>query len=424
MSTRFEHVRIDIRDAPTGWTLAMFSKVAEINPKRSLSVDTEYPFIPMDALSADSPRVTYVERRIWNHSNGSKFQKGDVLLARITPSAENGKTAIVDVETGFGSTEFIVLSPKKGGIEDDHFLYYAVKFDRIRNQAIQRMTGSTGRQRIPPEAFDDIMFPVPPVAEQQKIASILSTVDNAIQKTDEIIAKTQQLKKGLMQQLLTKGIGHTKFKQTEIGQIPEEWGVRKLTELLDEPLRNGVNKNKEDFGFGIKFVNVLDVFCPFIIDNSKLRRINATSEEVDRHRLRSGDILVVRSSLKKDGVAYPALFEEDSEPVIFAGFLIRIRPNKKVVCPPYLLHYLRTERARQRLISYSGTVAITNVTQESLETLVVPIPTIEEQQTITSILSILDDKIEKERTKKDELEQLKKGLMQVLLTGKVRVKVN
>ena len=67
------------------------------------------------------------------------------------------------------------------------------------------------------------IHPYHPLKEQQKIASILSNVDNLIQKTDQIIEQTQRLKKGLMQRLLTKGIGHTKFKKTELGEIPEEW---------------------------------------------------------------------------------------------------------------------------------------------------------------------------------------------------------
>jgi len=187
------------------WRFDAFGNAVEVNPRRKLVQGKEYSFIPMEALSTDSPNVTFIQRRVWDRSSGSKFQNGDVLLARITPSAENGKTALVNLPDalGFGSTEFIVLSPKKGGIEDSQFLYYLVKFERIRNQAIQRMTGSTGRQRIPPEALDDILCPVPPVAEQRRIASILSTVDDAIQKIDEKKRSLERLKKGLMQVLLT-----------------------------------------------------------------------------------------------------------------------------------------------------------------------------------------------------------------------------
>ena len=75
------------------------------------------------------------------------------------------------------------------------------------------------------EQYSQIPIPLPPLKEQQKIASILSNVDELIQKTEQIIEQTQRLKKGLMQRLLTKGIGHTKFKKTELGEIPEEWNI-------------------------------------------------------------------------------------------------------------------------------------------------------------------------------------------------------
>ena len=104
--------------------------------------------------------------------------------------------------------------------------------------------------------------------------------------------------------------------------LPQDWQWAKLGEVLREPLKNGLNYRKEDLGVGTKFVNVADIFCPATIDTTKLGRINnISSQNVSRCQLRTDDILVVRSSLKREGVAYPALFIEDNESVIFCGFL-------------------------------------------------------------------------------------------------------
>ena len=107
--------------------------------------------------------------------------------------------------------------------------------------------------------------------------------------------------------------------------MPEEWDVVKLSGVMREPLKNGINKNKEDFGFGTKMVNVLDIFCPFLVDNTNLGRINVSSKEIERYRLKTGDVLVVRSSLKKEGVGLATL-------QIPTGWLTISRPCEKQGC--------------------------------------------------------------------------------------------
>jgi len=109
------------------------------------------------------------------------------------------------------------------------FLFYILQCSVVQKIINDNTTGSTIKHAA--RAVNFIKLVVPPLEEQQKIAEILSTIDEAIQKTDEIIAKTERLKKGLMQELLTKGIGHKEFKDTEIGEIPKEWEVVSLEDV-------------------------------------------------------------------------------------------------------------------------------------------------------------------------------------------------
>jgi type I restriction enzyme S subunit len=422
MGTESGYKRTEIGEIPKEWRAEILSNVVEVNPKRSLLVDREYPFIPMDALSDNLPMVTYVEKRIWNRSSGSKFQTGDVLLARITPSAENGKTALVEINDddgkGFGSTEFIVLSTKTGGIEDPRFLYHVVKFDAVRKQAIQRMTGSTGRQRIPPEAFDDILCPIPTVVEQQEIASILSTVDDVIQKTDEIISATQQLKKGLMQQLLTKGIGHTKFKQTGIGEIPEEWEFVPGNQLFK--LVSGYAPAAIKFGHqtsdAILYVKVDDMNDP------RNERFIVASE------------LVLSKTQNPDIMTYtPGTIVFPKRGAAILGNKVRILGREAIfdtnvmglVCNPDLdenfFRYQLEHFGLYRLLENAGIPQLNN---KHLYPFKFKRPPLVEQRKIASILSDFENKIDTEKQTRAHLERLKKGLMQVLLTGKVRVRVN
>ncbi len=231
---------VKFKDTPAGkvpidWQVGTFSDISEINPRRTLRKGSVYPFVEMAAVDSESHRVKFVQAREYK-GNGAKFQNGDTLFARITPCVENGKTAFIDVmkekHFGHGSTEFIVLGPKD--IAHPKFIYFCTKWDKVRNIAIAKMEGTSGRQRVPSRVFtEDIFIPIPPIPEQKKIADILTTVDDAIEKTTQIIDKIKELKKGLMQKLLTRGIGHKRFKKTEIGETPVEWGVGNISDYGD-----------------------------------------------------------------------------------------------------------------------------------------------------------------------------------------------
>jgi len=421
MSAKLGYKLTEIGAVPEEWRVEVFTDAVQVNPGRSLVAGKEYPFVPMDALTTDSPRVRYVLRRVWNQSSGSRFQNGDVLLARITPSAENGKTALLDSldgdSTGFGSTEFLVLSPKTGGIEDSKFLYHLIKFEKIRNQAIQRMTGSTGRQRIPPGAFGDILCPIPPVSEQRKIASILSTVDDAIQKTDEIIAKTQQLKKGLMQQLLTKGIGHTKFKQTEIGSIPKDWRIATIGSVTQ--VRNGSTprRNVKDYWENgqVPWIPTAQVNERFIAI-SREYITDVAVREANLHLIPKGSLLLamIGQGLTRGKVAKLLI-----DAAINQNFAA-IFPCEEMDTD-FLFHFLDFNYFRIRNMGRGGNQWALNC--EIVRSIPIPVPPKDEQQEIARILSSVDDGTEEENQRKHQLERLKKGLVQVLLTGKVRVKV-
>ena len=263
-------------------------------------------------------------------------------------------------------------------------------------------------------------------AEQAKIAEVLSTVDRAIEQTEALIAKQQRIKTGLMQDLLTRGIdehGNLRSEQTHeckdssLGRIPAGWEVKALSEI--GWFTNGINKSKEDFGFGTLFVNIADVY-PDHLDVHSLGRLNASDAEATRYGLNIGDILIDRSSVKLEGVGYPTVFEGHNEPVVFCGFIIRFRPRVNINSR-FLCLQMRDDPFRIEVFKVATRSANVNVNQESLAELRIKIPTVDEQNRIVSFEAAIDKEHQNLRTQLVKLASLKTALMQDLLTGNKRV---
>ena len=233
-----------------------------------------------------------------------------------------------------------------------------------------------------------------------------------------------------MQELLANGIDqngqirtpqtHT-YKPSELGLIPDEWEIVSLGEIGN--FKNGVNKSKDDFGFGRPFINLQDVFGHWEIEHSDFDLVNATDEELKNYNLKKGDILFIRSSVKPSGVGLTALIKEDISNTIYSGFIIRFRSKEKVFNNEYKKYCFHDELFRKKLLQKSTVSANSNINQESLSSLSLLLPPVKEQIQIAKILSTKDKKIEIEETNRAKLKELKKGLMNDLLSGEVRVKV-
>ena len=236
---------------------------------------------------------------------------------------------------------------------------------------------------------------LPPLSEQHKIAAILSSVDEAIEKTETIIEQTEKVKKGLMQQLLTKGIGHTKFKKTEIGEIPEEWEVRRLEEICE------IRYGKSPKGVKVEYSDY---------------PIMGTSGHVGyaKEFLFSGPMILVG---RKGTIDKPIYIERDCWIIDTAYGLFA---DQTKVSLKWLYYFLTS----YDLASLNEATGVPSLNRNSLYSIKVPLPSLNEQNKISNILTSIEQKIETEKEKLSIINEIKKGLMQSLLTGKVRVKVD
>jgi type I restriction enzyme S subunit len=208
----------------------------------------------------------------------------------------------------------------------------------------------------------------------------------------------------------------TKFKQTEIGLIPEDWDIVELGEIGN--FKNGINKSKEDFGFGFPFVNLMDVFGkPKIYGNEEFDLINSNEAERNLYDLRKGDIIFIRSSVKPSGVGLTSVVSVDLKKTVFSGFLIRYRENIGIH-NEYKRYCFYEEKFRNELISNSSVSANTNINQEALKKLKLSLPPLPEQKAIAQVLSDTDNLIQAIEQKLTKKRAIKQGAMQQLLTPK------
>jgi type I restriction enzyme S subunit len=225
----------------------------------------------------------------------------------------------------------------------------------------------------------------------------------------------------MMQKLLTRGIGHTKFKKTKIGEIPEKWEDLSLSQIIIS-LTNGIYKSNKYYGKGypnIRMFNINDG----IITKENVILLDVTEKELLEYGLETDDILINRVNAV-NLVGKSGIIPEDFGHATFESKNIRLRVKPKK-CYPKFLHYFFNSYSYFFQISSAIKPAVnqSTITQNDLEKLIIPLPPLSEQKQIASILSNVDTQIEKEKLHKSNLERLKKGLMQKLLTGQIRVKV-
>jgi type I restriction enzyme S subunit len=184
----------------TIWKEYKLSDFAEINPKIALKKGVEYSFVEMKDLSEGNKFVTPSQKK--ELKGGSRFENGDTLFARITPCLQNGKICEVkELENGkgFGSTEFLVFRGKEG-VSDSKFVHYLSLSNEVRSFAEQNMVGTSGRQRVSWQAFENLVLSLPDLPTQTAIAEILSSLDDKIELNNKINQELENLAQTLFKQ--------------------------------------------------------------------------------------------------------------------------------------------------------------------------------------------------------------------------------
>jgi type I restriction enzyme S subunit len=338
--------------------------------------------------------------------NDYLLDDGDILVNFINSIAQIGKTCIYN-NIGRKSiyTTNIFRIKVNGDLVNNKFFYYFTQTAKYNNEISLITKPAVNQASFTSVDFKNIKMAIATKKEQQKISAILSSVDEQIENTDNLIEKTKELKKGLMQRLLTKGIGHDRFKDTEIGRIPEEWEVKRLSDITQIIMGQSPDSSSyNEEGEGIPFFQGKTEFGSI---NPEVKKWCSKPTKIAEPL----DILIsVRAPVGDVNI-------NNVHSCIGRG-LGTIRQTN-ISYFKYIYYVLQIYQNEFKKSSQGSTFEAIN--SSDLKGLKIPAPEIEEQKQIASILSFVDEQIEQYKAKKEKLQELKKGLMQELLTGKIRV---
>ncbi|MDM0549257.1 restriction endonuclease subunit S [Clostridium perfringens] len=355
----------------------------------------------------------HITEERYNQAPEIQLKNGDVLM---TKDGTIGKLLYVDNLPGKASlnSHLFIMRPLNNKFISK-YLYYNLQSQGFKKYIDSNKTGST-IPAITQASMEKYKLILPSTREQEKIASILSIVDKQIENIEKLIQKNQELKKGLMQQLFIKGIGHIKFKKTEIGFIPDKWQIKKLSDLAD--IKRGASprpiNDKKWFSNekNIGWIRISDV------TNTK-KYLNATEQYLSEEGKKKSR-LVKKNDLIMSicaTIGKPIILNMDA--CIHDGFVLFDNMLNDNVDTEYLFYWLQKKEEEFKGMGQTGTQLNLNTT--IVGNTIIALPSLVEQKKISKILSELDEKLEQYQNKKENLEKIKKGMMQQLLTGKIRV---
>jgi type I restriction enzyme, S subunit len=307
------------------------------------------------------------------------------------------------------------------------YVFFYINSDLFRKQAEAKGTGTT-RLRIGLGTLKTCKIILPPLPEQKKIAEILTSIDNTIEFTRKVIDQTKKVKQGLLQELLTKGIGHTKFKMTEIGKIPDEWEVM----MIEQMIRNGyilghldgnhgsLYPRAEEFSeSGIPYISANNFIQGFVEFKNCKHLPLERALQFKKGVARDGDVLFAHNAT----VGPVAILETTEEFVILSTTATYYRCDKNLLINTFWKYFMQSSLFVNQYQAVMGQSTRNQVPITTQRKFFGVIPKIDEQEQIANIISTVDNKISASESEYNQLQQLKKGLMQDLLTGTVRVKV-
>ena len=379
--------------------------------------------LPTTKVEAGDYPVVYSNGIVRNHKD-FQVKGAGIVTGR---SGTIGKVHYIESDFWPHNTTLWVTSFGDAHVKFVYYLFKYIGFERFKSGS-----GVPTLNRNDAHSFK-ITVPTK-VDEQTAIATALSDIDNLIQSLEKLIAKKEAIKTGAMQQLLTgktrlpefatREDGNPKgFKQTELGRIPEDWEVKAIAKIVkDSRIPSGLYKDKNSYatGAGTSIIKLGDVFSSNIFDPKSAQRVNVDKSEIERYKVEIGDLIIALASVKLEGVGKVMHVTTLEEETIYDHNVALIRTINNV-SSSFLSYTFHSNYFRSLVASKATQVGTTFLKASTILGFELHLPSIKEQNAIAFILSDMDAEIQALQERLDKTRDIKQGMMQQLLTGKVRL---
>ena len=324
---------------------------------------------------------------------------GDIL---VSWSASLGVFEWLERETALLNQHIFKVIPDKSKVNKNYLKY---SLDKALNDMECHLHGAT-MKHVNRKEFLETKIYLPPLEEQRRIAAILDKADGVRRKHKEAIRLTEELLKSTFLEMFGDPVTN-----------PKGWEVKRLGEICTN-FQNGIGKNSEHYGHGSKVANISDLYEWHRFIPEKYSLLDVTPKEIEKYSLMRGDLLFVRSSVKREGVAVCSVYDSD-EICLFSSFMIRVRPRTDLINPEFLSLMLRTPPMRNRLILGSNTSTITNISQPGLSKIEVVVPPIKTQNLITKVTKNIEESVRCHLQALEQSENLFNSLLQRAFRGEL-----
>lgn len=416
---------------PEGWRKEklydeIVTPIAGSRPKGGVSEESgNIPSIGAEFITSDGrlnfKGMKFIEEDFYNSMKSGKVKVNDILICK--DGAWTGKVAFYEkeyFEKAAVNEHVFILRPKNGA--NPKYLFYVLLSYAGQNQLKKIMTGSAqpGINTQFPKYFDVLL---PPRKEQDKIVNVLNEIENNLVETDNIIKESEKIKKGLMQSVLIHGFQDQTSNGNDPywGDIPEGWSIEEIeknTERICVSFVGTCEKYYTD-STGVPLIRTGNIKSGYV-DTTDMKYVTKEFHAKNKKsQTRTGDLLIARHG--SNGEA--ALVTESLSDVHCLNIVI-IRPDKTKYNPKYLKYLFNSPSIRSLVNSRTGGSTQKVINTKEISRLPLPKPPLDEQNKIVNIIESADMKINVENKKKQQLLKTKKGLMQKLLTGQIRVKVD
>jgi type I restriction enzyme S subunit len=373
-------------------------------------------------------RCKYVNKEWYEKDPNIQLEEKDIL---VTKDGSIGKTAFVESLPGPATLNngIFVIRPTDGEYHPKFFYYILNSF--YFDDFIETITAGSTISHLYQKDFVNFRFPLPPLREQRRIVDILSTVDEQIQQTDEIIEARQELTQELINKLVKTGLqSSSETHEVQIGpkqvDIRTEWDLLRVDELVpdneDDAIRTGPfgSKLKKEYlvSEGIKVYEQSNVYDNDFTQGNRYVTQDRYNSELTSYDATSGDVLITLQGTIGDAAVIP----ENAEPGVINQKLMRVRVDPDICLPEYFaLFFDESHLADFQIEAVSHGAVVSGLNISTISGIRMPVPSLREQQQIVDIIETSNTLLVQEQKHKRHLKEVKRGLMQDLLTGKVRV---